>query len=301
MIRKLEDMFEALGKVPAKNLVVAYAQDAHTIGAVASAVKKGLVNGILVGDRQEIHKMCKKEGWPESLFEIIHELDATTATNRAVALIREGKGDLIMKGTVSTDQYMRALLNKDTGLVSHGALLTHVAVLEPVSYHKLLVIGDVAIIPMPGLKEKKVILNHLIEVAKVLGVATPRVAVIAATEQVLSGMAACVDAAILAKMAERGQIKGAHVDGPLALDVALDKESAKIKKIESVVAGEADCLLFPNIESGNVFYKCHTKLLNGTTAAIVAGARVPVILSSRGDTQETKLYSIALGTLMSMR
>ena len=301
MIRKLEDMFEALGKVPAKNVVVAYARDAHTIGAVASAVKKGIVNGILVGDRQEIKKICKKEGWPETLFEIFHEPDAIKATNRAVAMIREGKGDLIMKGTVSTDQYMRAILNKETGLVSHGSLLTHVAVLEPVSYHKLLVIGDVAIIPNPDLKEKKIILEHLVEVAETLGVETPRVAVIAATEQVLSGMKACVDAAILAKMAERGQIKKAYVDGPLALDVALDKESAEIKKIRSMVAGEADCLLFPNIESGNVFYKCHTKLLKGTTAAIVAGARVPVILSSRGDTQETKLFSIALGALISER
>ena len=301
MIRTLDDMMSNLANMPIRRLVVAHAVDAHTIGAVSLAVEKGLVEGILVGNKDEIRKVCEQEGISISSFQVIHETNPVASAQRAVAMIRAGEGDLIMKGTVSTDQYMRAILNKEKGIMTPGSLLTHVAVLEPVSYHKLLIIGDVAIIPKPDLKEKKIIMEHLIQCANILGIGTPKVAVIAATELVLPGMEACTDAAALSKMAERGQITNAIVDGPLALDVALDKESAMIKKIRSQVAGEADCLLFPNIESGNVFYKCHTKLMSGTTAAIVAGARVPVILSSRGDTTKNKLYSIALGTLLSMQ
>ncbi len=301
MAHSLKEMLGMLTGMPRKKLVVAHAADSHTLGAVSLAVEKNLVDVTLTGDKNEIAEIVRKEGWDLSSFEIIHETDPFASARKAVALVREGKGDLIMKGSVSTDRYMRAILNKEKGILAPGALLTHVAVLEPVSYHKMLIVGDVAIIPRPELKEKKVILQHLIHAARVLGVNEPKVALIAATEQVLPGMDACVDAAILAKMAERGQIKNAVVDGPLALDVALDRESAAIKKIKSPVAGEADCLLFPNIESGNVFYKCHTKLLGGNTAAMVAGANVPVILSSRGDSVETKLYSIALGTLWSMK
>jgi phosphotransacetylase len=165
-------------------------------------------------------------------------------------------------------------------------------------YHKLLVVGDVAIIPLPDLKMKIAILNYLIKTAKALDIKIPKVAVIAATEQMLAGMPACVDAAILSKMAERGQIKGALVDGPFSLDVAIDKESAEIKKIIGGVAGDADCLLFPNIEAGNVFYKTNTKLAGAELGAFVAGARVPCVLSSRGDSSLTKLYSIALAAII---
>ncbi|MEA3476868.1 MAG: phosphate acyltransferase, partial [Bacteroidota bacterium] len=161
-----------------------------------------------------------------------------------------------------------------------------------------LVVGDVAIIPAPELKEKIAIAKHLIRTSKALGIEQPKLGVLAATEQVLPKMQACVDAAIISKMGERGQIKGAIIDGPMALDVAVDKESAEIKKINSPVAGDVDCILFPNIESGNVFYKFHTKLSGGELAAIVAGAKVPAILSSRGDSARTKLYSIALAALM---
>ena len=300
MIYTLGDLIESLTDRPKKRLVVAHAMDSHTIGAVFLAVKRGLVEGILVGDKNEILRLCKENDYLASSFKIIHTTDPLASAQYAVSMIREGEGDLIMKGSVSTDLYMRAILHKEDGLMAPGSLLTHVAVLEPVSYHKLLIVGDVAIIPKPELKEKKIILEHLLHVGHMLGIDKPKVAVIAATEQVLPGMEACTDAAILSKMAERGQIRNAYVDGPLALDVALDKESKKIKKIISLVAGDVDCLLFPNIESGNVFYKCHTKLLGGATAAIVVGAKAPVILSSRGDTTETKLYSIALGTLMSL-
>jgi len=297
MISKLQDLLALQEEESPRILVVAWPHDAHTLGAVREAVAHGLVRPLLVGDKTVITRVCEEDGLPMDGMTVVHEEEEARAAARAVALVREGEGDLLMKGTVSTDKFMRAILNKEQGLVPPGGLITHVSVLEPVNYHKILVVGDVAIIPQPGLKEKKVILEHLVATARMLGTEKPKVAVITATEQVLTGMDACVDAALLARMADRGQIKNAWVEGPIALDVALDRESARIKKIESPVAGDADCLLFPDIEAGNVFYKCYTKLLKGSVAAMVAGASVPVILSSRGDSATTKLYSIALGVL----
>ncbi len=297
-INKLVDMFEVLRTRKKKTLVAVFANDDHTIEAVNKAVDFELIDGVLVGDERIILKIMKKEGINPSKFRIVHEQNETKAAAKAVQLINKGEGDLIMKGLVSSDKYMRAILDKENGLMDPGAILTHVSVLEPKNYHKLLIIGDVAIIPLPELKEKIAILKYLIHTAQSLGIANPKVAILAATEQILPKMPACVDAAILTGMAGRGQIKGAVVEGPLAFDVIVDKESAKIKKIKSEVAGDADCILFPNIESGNVFYKCYTKLTGGDLGAVVVGARVPAVLSSRGDSVKTKLYSIALAALM---
>ena len=299
MITKLNEMFDALKSGKKKRLVAAFANDAHTIEAIHKAVKLGIIDATLVGDKKIIESVCEKENINPGLFTIFNEKNESDAAAKAVQLINSGKGDLIMKGMVSTDKYMRAILNKENGLMDHGAILTHISVVEPKKYHKLLIIGDVAIIPQPELKEKIVIAKFLIRTAHSLGIKRPKLAVLAATEQILPKMQACVDATVLAKMSDRGQIKGAVIDGPFALDVAIDKESAEIKKINSEVAGNADCILFPNIESGNVFYKFHTKLTDGEVAAVVAGARVPAILSSRGDSVQTKLNSIALASLMS--
>ena len=174
---------------------------------------------------------------------------------------------------------MRAILNKDAGLLPPKAILSHVTVIENPNYEKLLIVGDVAIIPVPDLDQKIAITNYLIQTAHRLGNEKPKVAIIAATEQMLPNMPTCVDAAIISKMGERGQIKGALIEGPLALDTAIDKESAAIKKLKSEVAGDADCLLFPNIETGNVFYKFNTKLAKGELGAIVIGAKCPAVLS----------------------
>jgi phosphate butyryltransferase len=299
MIKKLDEMFDALKSGKKKRLIAAFANDAHTIEAIHKAVKLGIIDATLVGDKKIIESVCEKENIDPGSFTILNENNESNAAAKAVQLINSGKGDLIMKGMVSTDKYMRAILNKENGLMDHGAILTHITVVEPKNYHKLLIIGDVAIIPQPELKEKIVIAKFLIKIAHSLGIERPKVAVLAATEQILPKMQACVDATVLAKMSDRGQIKGAVIDGPFALDVAIDKNSAKIKKIDSEVAGDADCILFPNIESGNVFYKFHTKLADGEVAAVVAGARVPAILSSRGDSVQTKLYSISLAALLS--
>jgi phosphate butyryltransferase len=242
--------------------------------------------------------VCDKLSIDVNKFRLVHEPDEMKAAMKAVRMINAGEGDLLMKGLVSTDKYMKAILNKEEGLMNPGAVLSHVTVMENPNYHKLMIVGDVAIIPLPDFKQKISIVNYLISTAKALGIDMPKVAVISATEQMLAGIPSSSEAAMIAKMADRGQIKGAYIDGPLALDTAIDKESAEIKKLTGNVAGDADCLLFPNIESGNVFYKTNTKLAGAELGAFVAGAKVPCILSSRGDSAQTKLYSIALGALL---
>ena len=299
MITKLDDVLALAISKGKKRLVAAYANDSHTIGAVSEAIDAGIVEATLVGDIDTIKKVCAEEGIDVNKFELVQEADETKAGVKAVELINEGKGNLLMKGLLSTDKYMRAILAKDKGLMpgKKNDMLTHMAVFEVPAYHKLLIASDVAIIPTPDMKQKQAILSYLISTAKSLEIANPKVALIAATEQVSVGMPACSEAAIISMMNNRGQIKGAIVDGPLALDVAIDKESAEIKKLKGEVAGDADCLLFPNIESGNVFYKACTKFAGAELACMVVGAKVPCILSSRGDSMKTKLYSIALAAL----
>jgi phosphate butyryltransferase len=297
-ITKLDQLLEVVKASSKKRLVAAYANDEHTIEAVYKAVEAGIVEATLVGDEKIIKEICKQHHFDSNKFHIVQETDEQKAGFLAVSLINKGEGDVLMKGLLSTDKYMRAILNKETGLMpSSKAILSHVTVIETPAYHKLILCSDVAIIPVPDLNQKIAIANYLIRIAQTLQIDKPKIAIVAATEQMLAGMPACVDAAIISKMAERGQIKGAYVDGPLSLDTALDKESASIKKLTNPVAGDADALLFPNIESGNIFYKSNTKLAKGELGAIVMGAKVPCILTSRGDSAKSKMYSIALAAL----
>ncbi len=296
-ITRLEQLLDAVKAKPRKRLAAAYANDAHTIEAARDAMARGIVDVTLVGDEAVIRAKCQELGIDPETFQIVHEPSDSKAAARAVALVRSGECQILMKGLVSTDKYMRAILNKENGLMDPGAVLSHVSVIEHARYPKLLVCGDVAVLPYPDLKEKIAILNYCVDVAHTLGVAKPKVALIAASEQVLLKVQPTVDAAIIAKMADRGQIKGAFVDGPMGLDAAIDRESAQTKGITGEVAGDADCLVFPNIDAGNVFYKTSTKLAGSELAAMVVGAQAPCILSSRGDSVLTKLYSIALAAL----
>ncbi len=291
-------MISALQGKTKKRLVAAFANDAHTIEAVSAATDLGIIDPILVGDEATIRQICEKEGIDVNKFKIVLEADEIKAARKAVELINLGEADVLMKGLVSTDKYMRAILDKEKGLMPPKATLSHVTVVEVPTYHKLLIVSDVAIIPAPDLAQKIAITNYVINTAHALGIEKPKVAMIAATEQMSASMPACVDAAIISKMCDRGQIKGAIVDGPLAIDVAIDKESVEIKKLVSPVAGDADCLVFPNIESGNVFFKTCTKLAGGELAALVVGAKCPAILTSRGDSSKTKTFSIALACLI---
>ncbi len=298
MITTFEQIFEQLRSKPKKRLVAAWAVDDHTINAARLAIEAGIVEATLVGDEKLINQVCAHEKIDSTIFRIVNVEDEVKAVSTAVDLINAGEGDILMKGLCSTDKYMRGILNKERGLLPPKAVLSHVTVLSNPQYHKLLVIGDIAVIPAPDLSQKVAITNYVVKTAHAIGIAKPKVALIAATEQMMPGMQACVDAAIISKMADRGQISGCLVDGPLALDVALSAEAVAVKKLVSQVAGDADCLVFPNIESANVFYKSNTQLCIGAQqAAIVAGAKAPCVLSSRADSIETKLNSIALAAL----
>jgi phosphate butyryltransferase len=296
-ITRLEQMLEAVKAKGKKRVAAAFANDAHTIEAVNDAVERGIIDGTLVGDESIIRKQCQELGIDPARFIIVHEPVDSKAAAKAVALVRSGECQILMKGLVSTDKYMRAILNKEAGLMDPGAILSHVSVIENLRYPKLIICGDVAVLPYPELKEKIAITQYCVAVAHALGIEKPKVAVIAASEQVLPKIQATVDAAILSKMAERGQLKGCFVDGPMALDVAVDAECAETKGVRGDVAGDADCLVFPNIDAGNVFYKTSSKLAGCELAAMVAGAKAPCILSSRGDSVLTKLYSITLAAL----
>ncbi|MBI9031264.1 phosphate butyryltransferase [bacterium] len=297
-ITKLEQMFDSLRSKKKKRLVGAYTVDSHSIGAISKAIDLGIVDATLIGNIDLIKATCETENIDISKFEIIDEKVDSKAAQRACLFIREGKGDLIMKGLLGTDTYMRALLNKETGLMPKGSMLSHITVMEIPSYEKLLVVSDVAIIPLPDLQQKVAITNNIIKTCKALDIDKPKISILASSESATDKIVANADAAIITKMAERGQIKGALVDGPLSLDLSIDKEAVAIKKFKSPVAGDADGIVFPNIESGNVFYKTVTKLVKAELAAMVCGATCPAILSSRGDTEQTKLYSIALAALL---
>ena len=300
-MKNFSEIFETLqSRGSRKRMVAAWGVDGHTIAAAAKAVELQLVDVTLVGDENLIAQACKDENVDMSIFAIVHNPDEMKSVAQAVQMIRDGEGDFLMKGLCSTDKFLRAILNKETGLLPPKGVLTHCTALEIPSYHKLLFVGDVAVIPAPDLKQKQIIMDCLVKVAQAVGVAKPKVALIAATEQVLPSQPASMEAALLAKMADRGQIKGCIADGPLALDVAIDMESVQIKGLSSPVAGDADCLLFPNIESGNVFYKANSKLVPGVRqAGMLVGAKVPCVLSSRADSIDTKLNSIALAAMSS--
>ena len=298
MIQHLTEIVEEARKRGKKRLAVAYGQDSHTLQAVYEAYREGLVEPTLYGQRSVIEEVCRQENIDINAFKIVDESVDVNCVRMAVAAVIAGDADVLMKGLVSTDKYMRGILNKDAGLFPPKGVLSHVSVVEMPCYHKLLVISDVAVIPLPDFKQKMVIINYLSKTARMLGIKTPKIACIAPSEQVLPNVISSTEGALLAKMGDRGQLGDVIVDGPLSLDVALYKEVAEHKKVRgSAVAGDPDCLLFPNLESANVFFKSATHFCNGEIAAMVMGTKVPCVLTSRGDTSRTKLFSIALACL----
>jgi len=294
-----DDLLEQVKKQPEKRLVVVNGVDVNTLEALNKAVEMGLVKAILTGDRERIEETCSNLDIDINNYEIVHTLSEREAAEKAVGLIHDGKADLIMKGMVSTDKFMKVLLKKEYGLVPPRGILSHVALMENPNYHKLLVFSDAGVIPYPDLQQKITMTRYLIQTAQSLGIEKPKVAVIAPTEQIIISIQSCMDGATIAKMSEHGQIEGGEVDGPMALDVAINRNSASIKGFTSSVAGDADCLLFPNIDAANVFYKTNSKLCKAQMAGIIAGAKVPAVVVSRGDSERIKFNSIAMASLIS--
>ena len=295
MICNFNDLFTELqSKNICKRMVAAWGVDSHTIEAAALASDKGFVKVTLVGDIDMITKVCEEHNIDIAKFTIVDVKDELKAVAEAVRMVHDGEGDVLMKGLCSTDKFLRAILNKEVGLLPPKGVLSHVGVIENPNYHKLMFLSDMAVIPAPDFRQKVKIAGYLVATAKSFGLAKPKIAFIAASEQMLDSMPACMEGAMLAKMCDRGQIKGCVGDGPLALDVAIDKEAVEIKKLESPVAGDADCMLFPNIESANVFWKTNSKLCKGVRqAGFLVGTKVPCILASRADSVDVKLNSIA--------
>jgi len=297
MITSLEQVVEHIKGQKMRRLAVACGEDPHTIEAVGRAVKEKLVTAVLTGNRKKIEAVAMDNKVDPASFEIVDEPDTSKALALAVARVKAGEADVLMKGLIDSSPYIKAIIDKEKGLLKPGKLLSHVSVIQVPTRPKLIVCADAAVVPYPDLEAKVQILDYCLAVARRLGIEKPKAAIICAVEKVNPKMVPTTDAAILSKMAERGQIKNAIVDGPLALDVAMSKESAEIKGVHSPVAGEADVLLFPNIETGNVFFKTCSYLAGGLTAALVAGADCPCVLTSRSDSEDSKFYSIALGAL----
>lgn len=299
MITSLAQIVKHIKGRKPRRLAVACGEDPHTIEAVGRAVAEGLVQAVLTGNRSKIESVARDNKIDPASFEIVDEPDPGKALARAVARIKAGESDFLMKGLIDSSLYIKAIIDKEKGLLAPGKLLSHVSVIQVPSRRKLIVCADAAVIPYPDLEAKVQILNYCLAVARKLGIDRPKAAIICAVEKVNPKMVPTTDAAILSKMADRGQIKDADVDGPLALDVALSAESAEIKGVRSPIAGEADVLLFPSIETGNVFFKACSYLAGGETAAVVAGTDCPCVLTSRSDSEDSKFYSIALGALIS--
>ncbi len=275
---------------------VAYPCDETSLGSVLEAAQLGLITPILVGPAKKIAEVARAARFERNDTRIVDVPDSRAAAAKAVELVRSGEAELLMKGSLHSDEILGAVVAKDGGLRT-GRRLSHVFLMDVPTYHKALLVTDGAINIAPSLEDKMDICQNAIDLARSFGVVRPKVAILAAVETVTSKMPATIDAAALCKMAERGQIKGGLVDGPLAFDNAISREAAKIKGIDSEVAGDPDILLAPDLEAGNMVAKLLTFLANAESAGLVLGARVPVILTSRADSARARIASCAVAAL----
>ncbi len=297
-LKSLDDLLHIAKGQQNRKLVVAAAEDEHVLVAIKQAREYGLIEPILIGNANKIHEISQSIDFKISGIEIIDEPVPEIASFRAVDKIRNDQDvNILMKGLVSTGPLLKAVLQKDNGL-RKSEVLSHIALFESPYYHKLLAVTDAAMNITPNISEKISILRNAVELFHKLGVDQPKVGIIGAVEVVNPRMEATTDAALLSMMNKRGQIKGCFVDGPLALDNAVSKDAAKLKNIESTVAGDVDIILAPEINTGNVLYKSLNFLGGATSAAVIMGASVPVVLTSRADSQKSKFMSIALAAAM---
>lgn len=298
MINNLEQLVAYAQKTNKMKLAVAAAQDKDILKAVAEAYKLNLIDVILVGDEPKIKEIAKELEINTELFTIIHKKDLVEAALETVKLVSTGQADFVMKGSLDTSTLLKAVLDKEVGLRTNN-LLSHIMVYEIPAYHKLLLLTDGGMNIEPSLEEKKEIIDNALLIAKVLGNKEIRVACLSASEKVSEKMPSTVDGAKLKEMANEGVFgQNVYVEGPIAFDLAVSKEAANIKNYKSPVAGETDILLVPTIEVGNGIGKALTYMANAKSAGIIMGAKAPVVLSSRADSAEVKLYSIALGSVV---
>jgi phosphotransacetylase len=294
---KYEQLLERCEKLPPIPVSVAHPCDATSLAGAVEAASRGLIAPILVGPAKKISEAAASAGIPLGDLQVIDVPHSQAAAARAVELVREGRAEILMKGSLHTDELMAAVVARDVGLRS-GRRISHAFIMDVPSYHKVLIVTDGAINIAPTLDDKVDICQNAIDLAIALGREQPKVAILAAVETVTSKMPATIDAAALCKMAERGQIKGGILDGPLAFDNAISADAARIKGIRSDVAGDPDILLAPDLEAGNILAKQLSFLASADSAGMVLGARVPVILTSRADSVRSRIASCAVAALV---
>ncbi|AOM07258.1 MULTISPECIES: phosphate butyryltransferase [Bacillus] len=291
---KLEYLIDQAAGQPKKTVAVAVAEDHEVIEAVAKAIKLQLAQFRLYGNQEKIMGMLQEHGLQTSEHvQVIAAMSSAEAAELSVKAVRNGEADVLMKGNIPTANILKAVLNKEWGL-RKGSVLSHVAAFEVPNYDRLIFVTDAAMNIAPDVTQKAAIIQNTVEVARAIGIDLPKVAPIAAVEVVNPAMQATIDAAMLTQMNRRGQIKDCIVDGPLALDNAVSQIAAEHKGIVSDVAGKADILLVPTIEAGNVLYKSLVYFADAKVGAMIAGAKAPIVLTSRADSAETKVYSLAL-------
>lgn len=297
-LKHLSEFKNLLDKNQRRRLVLAAAEDLNALSAVMKAAADGIIEPILVGDKEELLRLAAENSFDLSDILMVHEPDNTQATEIAVKMVRSGQADFLMKGKVGTSTLLKAVLNKEWGLRS-GSLLSHIAFFEVKNYHKIIAVTDVAMNIEPNLQDKIAILNNSVRCLNKLGYEQPKVAILGAVEKVNENMRATLDAALMSKMNQRDQIENCLVDGPLAFDNAVSLESAVHKGIKSEIAGDTDLLLMPDIEVGNVLYKSLVFFADAKVAAVILGATAPIVLTSRSDSDEAKYDSIMLAAAIS--
>jgi phosphate butyryltransferase len=299
MIRTLEQMEEKVIALKKRHrIAVAWAQDTNTVAAIAKAVNKGFIDAVLIGNPSEIRKTCNDEGIDYKIFTLMEADNESHASTEAVRLAKEDKTDIVMKGLIGTDKFLKAILDKENGLMLPDAVLSYVCALEIPAYHKLLFITDPAVIPFPNLDQKVAMARYAIEMAQKFGIEKPKIALIGASEKMSRHFESAVDYSIMCKMADRDQIKNCIMDGPLDIFLACDKQCGKIKGVKTPVDGDADILLFPSLESSNPFYKGLMLFADGKIAGLIRGTEKPVVVMSRSESEISKYYCIALSCLM---
>jgi len=292
-LTKLSQFEELALKSGKQKVAVAVAHDEHCLEAVCAVMKKGIIDAILVGNEARIREIAAKLNLDISGSKVVNEENDILAVRRAVKFVRDKEADILMKGNVTSANFLRGVLDKENGL-RKSEVLSHLAFFEVPTYHKLIALTDAAMVIAPDMKTKVAMINNAVEFMNKLGYAKPKVAMLCAVEMVNEQMPATLDAALIAKMNQRGQIKNCIIDGPLAYDNCVSMESAKHKGIVSDVAGDADLLVAADIEAGNALYKCWGFSSNASLAAVILGAAAPIILTSRSDTEESKQASIVL-------
>lgn len=293
---KFERLIAAAQSIPAQVCAVVHPCDATSLKAALEATQLGLIKAILVGPRTRIESVAKQENLDISGFELIDSPHSHASADLAVALVREGRASLLMKGSLHTDELMQSVVNAQTGLRT-GRRLSHVFIMDVPTYPDPLFITDAAINITPDLSCKVDIVQNAIDLHLALGLGTPRVAILSAVEQINPKMPTTLEAAALCKMADRGQITGGILDGPLAMDNAISPEAAAMKGLTSPVAGHAQILIVPDLEAGNMLAKNLSFLAGALAAGIVLGARVPIILTSRADSRQARLASCAVAAI----